>query len=110
MRSSTGSSRIVVGLIESSFGGGGGGGGREEGGGGGGKRRSGQRHPGGRPGGQTRPDTREAPSLSEGSLPKSYTASGRGTPDLSRLTIIVLIGCIHASLSSKGTPTCLHRP
>ena len=48
-------------------------------------------------------------SSSEGSLPESYTSSDLGTPGLSFLTMIALIGCIQASLFSKGIPTCLHR-
>ena len=45
----------------------------------------------------------------EGSLPESYTSSF-GTPGLSFLTMIALIECIQASLSSTGTPTCFHKP
>ena len=36
--------------------------------------------------------------------------SGRGTPGLSLLTDMVLMGCNHASLSSRGTPAHLHKP
>ena len=45
----------------------------------------------------------------EGSFPELYTSFGLVTPGFSFLTIIALIGCIQASLSSKGTPACLHR-
>ena len=48
--------------------------------------------------------------LIENSFPKSYASSSLGTPGLSFLTMIVLIWCMQASLSSKGTPACLHRP
>ena len=48
--------------------------------------------------------------LIQGSLPESYIYSGRGTPGLSFLTDIAFMGCIHASLSSRGTPALLNKP
>ena len=66
--------------------------------------------PWGLPRGQTGLDTLQAHPYPRVHCPESYIAPVCGTPGLSRLTIIALIGCIHTSLSSKGTPACLHRP
>ena len=65
-----------------------------------GETRTAQCPPGDRPGVQNEPDSREARPR-----PRAH-----GTPGLSLLTDMALIGCNHASLSSRGTSACLHKP
>ena len=67
-----------------------------------------QRLPGDRPRGQNKLDTLKAHPHPRVHCPSRTLP--RGTQGLSHLTIIALIGCIHALLSSKGTPDGLHRP